>query len=337
MHANLTRTWRLTAVLAVAGLMIAACGGGSGASASAGASGGTGGTGGTGGNVNIAVNPWTGSAANAAVISYLLKEKLGYDVTLKDLKEGVDWQGFETGEVDAILEVWGHDADRKTFIDDKKVAQDAGKMGVNGTIGWYVPGWMAKEHPDITDWNNLNKYAELFKTSESGDKGQFLLGDPSYVSNDQAIIDNLKLNYKVVTGGSEAALIESLKQATTQKTPLLAYFYDPQWAWSQEPLKSDPLVKINLPPNGPDCADPATDPKKVACDYPAYELYKAVSTKFAENGGKAYELIKNFNWTNLDQSTMAEYIDNEKMTPEAAAAKWVAENEATWSKWMPAQ
>ncbi len=110
--------------------------------------------------VNIAVNPWTGSAANAAVISYLLKEKLGYDVTLKDLKEGVDWQGFETGEVDAILEVWGHDADRKTFIDDKKVAQDAGQMGVNGTIGWYVPGWMAKEHPDITDWNNLNKYAD---------------------------------------------------------------------------------------------------------------------------------------------------------------------------------
>ena len=163
-------------------------------------------------------------------------------------EEGVDWQGFETGEVDAILEVWGHDADRKTFIDDKKVAQDAGKMGVNGTIGWYVPGWMAKEHPDITDWNNLNKYADLFKTSESGDKGQFLLGDPSYVSNDQAIIDNLKLNYKVVAGGSEAALIESLKQATTQKTPLLAYFYDPQWAWSQEPLKSEPLVKINLPP-----------------------------------------------------------------------------------------
>ena len=75
----------------------------------------------------------------------------------------------------------------------------------------------------------------------------------------------------------------------------------------------------------------------MACDYPAYELYKAVSTTFAENGGDAYELIKNFNWTNLDQSTMAELIDNQGMTPEDAAAKWVAENEAIWSKWMPAQ
>ncbi len=121
------------------------------------------------------------------------QEKLGYTVNLKDLDEGVDWQGFETGEVDAILEVWGHDEDRATFVDEKKVAQVVGPMGVNGVIGWYVPGWMAKEYPDITDWNNLNKYADLFKTSESGDQGQFLLGDPSYVSNDEAIIKNLGL------------------------------------------------------------------------------------------------------------------------------------------------
>jgi glycine betaine/proline transport system substrate-binding protein len=315
-----TRAWRLVAVVAIAAVVVAACSGG--------------GTGGTKSPVRISVNPWTGSRANAAVIAYLLKEKLGYTVELKDLDEGVDWQGFETGELDAILEVWGHDAERKTFIDEKKVAEDAGSMGVKGSIGWYVPGWMAEKYPDITDWNNLNKYADLFKTSESGDKGQFLLGDPSYVSNDEALIKNLKLNYKVVTGGSEAALLENMKQAIAQKTPLLAYFYDPQWAWSQEPLKSDPFVRINLPPNTPECP---TEPEAIACDYPAYDLYKAVSTKFAETGGDAYTLIKNFNWTNLDQSTMAELIDNQGMTPEAAAAKWVADNEAIWSKWMPAQ
>ena len=325
MRTKSSRIGRLTVILVVAGLLVAACGGG-------------GTAGGDKSPVRISVNPWTGSRANAAVIAYLLKEKLGYPVELKDLDEGVDWQGFETGELDAILEVWGHDAERKTFIDEKKVALDAGTMGVNGSIGWYVPGWMAEKYPDISDWNTLNKYAELFKTSESGDKGQFLLGDPSYVSNDEALIKNLGLDYKVVTGGSEAALLESMKQAIAQETPLLAYFYDPQWAWSQEPLKSKPFVRVNLPPaDGADCVDVATDAEGVNCDYPAYELYKAVSTKFAENGGKAYELIKNFNWTNLDQSTMAELIDNQGMTPEAAAAKWVADNEAIWSKWMPKQ
>ena len=56
----------------------------------------------------------------------------------------------------------------------RSVAQDAGLNGVTGIIGWYVPHWMVEEYPDITDWENLNKYADLFKTSESGDKGQFL-------------------------------------------------------------------------------------------------------------------------------------------------------------------
>ena len=57
---------------------------------------------------------------------------------------------------------------------------------------------MAKKYPDITDWNNLNKYADMFKTSESGGKGQLLDGDPSFVTNDEALVKNLNLNYKVV-------------------------------------------------------------------------------------------------------------------------------------------
>ena len=176
-----------------------------------------------------------------------MQDKLGITASEVDIDENLAWQGFSTGEIDVIPEVWGHDTDRATYIDKQHVAQDAGLMGVNGTIGWYVPGWMAEQYPDITDWHNLNKYADLFKTSESGDKGQFLLGDPSYVSNDAAIIKNLGLNYTVVAGGSEATLITQLQQATDQKTPLLAYFYDPQWALSQPPLVDHPLAKINLP------------------------------------------------------------------------------------------
>ena len=76
---------------------------------------------------------------------------------------------------------------------------------------------MVEKYPDITDWNNLNKYADLFKTSESGDKGQLLDGDPSYVTNDAALVKNLNLNYKVVQGGSETALISSFRQAEQQR------------------------------------------------------------------------------------------------------------------------
>ena len=283
------------------------------------------------GTVKIAVNPWVGYESDYAVVAYLLEHELGYTVVAQNLDENISWQGFQTGEVDAILEIWGHDADRALYIDDQGVAQDAGLMGVNGVIGWYVPGWMVEQYPDITDWQNLNKYADLFKTSESGDLGQFLLGDPSYVSNDAAIIKNLGLNYTVVAGGSEAALLESFNTATTQRTPLLAYFYDPQWAWSVSPLLEQPLVRVNLPAYTAGCD---AVPEDIACDYPAYPLWKAVSTAFATTGGPAYDLVRNFNWTNLDQSTVSAYISNDGMSQADAAKKWVEANEATWRAWL---
>ena len=70
---------------------------------------------------------------------------------------------------------------------------------------------MAEEYPDITNWENLNKYADLFVTSESGGKGQLLDGDPGFVTNDAALVENLDLDFTVVAG-SEAALIESFRR-----------------------------------------------------------------------------------------------------------------------------
>ena len=329
-----SRLARLTAGVAILGLVLSACGpsgtGGSAAPPSAGgetsAAPSTAG-GGAKGTVKIAINPWVGAEANVAVVKSLLETKLGYTVTATPLAEEVAWPGFETGEIDAILENWGHPDLEKTYITDKGVAEDAGLNGVDGIIGWYVPEWMATQYPDIVDSTNLNKYAELFKTSESGEQGQFLGSDPTFVTNDEALIKNLALNFKVVYSGSEAATITAFQQATDQKTPLIGYFYDPQWLHSK--IK---LVKVNLPAWTDGCD---ADPNKVACDYPLYKLNKIVAKKFADTGGDAFTLVKNFSWTNADQNLVADYITNQSMTADQAGAKWVADNEAKWKAWIP--
>ena len=310
---GVTRRARALVATTALGLIVAACSGGGG---------------GTSEVVDIAVNPWVGYEANAGVVGKLLKDQLGFTVEYKELTEQVSWEGFESGEVDAIVENWGHEDLAKTYITDKKVAVDAGQTGINGVIGWYVPPWMAQQYPDITDWNNLNKYADMFKTSESGDKGQLLDGDPSYVTNDVALVKNLNLNYEVVVGGSEAALIESFRKAEQNKTPLLAYFYSPQWF-----LNEVPLVKVNLPEYTAGCD---ADPEAVACDYPPYNLNKIISKNLEDKAPKAAQLIKNFTWTAEDQNTVSNYIANDAMSREDAAAKWIADNEAKWKPWIPA-
>ena len=274
----------------------------------------------------MAMNDWVGYTADAAVVSYVAEKDLGCKVNQKALKEEIAWQGFGSGQIDVIMENWGHPDLVKKYIDTQKVAVDGGLTGNLGQIGWYVPPWMAKEFPDITDWNNLNKYADKFKTSESGGKGQLLDGDPSFVTNDEALVKNLNLNYKVVYAGSEAALIQAFKTAEQNKTPVIGYFYSPQWF-----LLEVPLVKINLPKYTDGCDAVAA---KIACDYPDYHLNKILSSKFANSGSSGAALIKNFNWTNDDQNLVAKYITADNMKPEAAAQKWVEANQAKVNAWL---
>ncbi|MGI5365265.1 glycine/betaine ABC transporter substrate-binding protein [Streptomyces sp. A244] len=308
--------------LAVLGLTLTACGGAKVGDDSAAGSGSSGKC----GTFNLAINPWVGYEANAAVLAYVAEHDLGCKVEQKDLKEEIAWQGFGTGEVDAIVENWGHDDLKKKYITDQKTAVEAGPTGNKGLIGWYVPPWLAKAHPDITDWKNLNKYASKFKTSESGGKGQLLDGDPSYVTNDEALVKNLKLDFKVVYAGSETALIQAYRNAEKNKQWVIGYFYEPQWFLSEVPLK-----KVGLPEYKEGCD---ADAEKVACDYPVYELDKIVSAKFAKSGSPAYDLVKNFTWTNEDQNTVAKYIAVDKMAPEAAAKKWVEANRGKVDAWI---
>ncbi|WP_406433119.1 ABC transporter substrate-binding protein [Streptomyces sp. NBC_01589] len=316
------RQWRVGAAgIAVLGLTLTACGGAKVGDSSAGS-----GSSGKCGTFNLAVNPWVGYEADAAVVAYVAEHKLGCKVTKKDLKEEIAWQGFGTGEVDAVLENWGHDDLKKKYITGQKTAVDAGQTGNKGIIGWYVPPWLAKAHPDITDWKNLDKYASQFKTSESGGKGQLLDGDPSYVTNDEALVKNLKLNFKVVYAGSETALIQAYRKAEKNKEWVIGYFYEPQWFLSEVPL-----VKVNLPTYKTGCD---ADAAKVACDYPVYNLDKIVSAKFAKSGSPAYDLVKKFNWTNDDQNVVAKYIAVDKMPADAAAKKWVEANPDKVDAWI---
>jgi glycine betaine/proline transport system substrate-binding protein len=320
------RDVRRVALTAALGLALAACGGGNIQNAPAPSGGG--GQAANCGKLNMAINPWVGYEASAHVVGYVAKSKLGCEVEYKNVKEEVAWQGMGNGEVDVVIENWGHPDLVQKYITDQKTAQDAGVNGNIGIIGWYVPPWMAKEYPDITDWNNLNKYADLFKTTESGGQGQLLDGDPSFVTNDEALVKNLNLNYKVVYAGSEAALIQAFRQAEANKKPLLGYFYEPQWFMSEVPL-----VKVNLPPYTEGCD---ADPAKIACDYPKYDLNKIVAAKFVEGNGPAYKLVKAFTWTNEDQNLVAKSIAEDKMDPEQAAQKWVDANPDKVNAWIQA-
>jgi glycine betaine/proline transport system substrate-binding protein len=283
--------------------------------------------------ITLAINAWVGSEANVAVAKKLLEDKLGYTVETTEIDEFAQFPALSTGDVDATLEVWpsGHAKDYKKYIDGDNGVVDGGQLGVIGQIGWWVPTYLVDQNPDLATWEGLKGNEDMFQTAESGDAGQLLDGDPSYVTFDQPIADNLGLNLKVVYAGSEAAELSALDAAYQKQDPILMYFWTPHWA--QE--KYD-LTMVQLPEVTPACEAAASDDADAyACAYPEDDLYKAFNADLESRAPAAFALLSAMSYTNDDQNSIGLDISN-KMDPEDAAQKCIDANPDVWQPWVDA-
>lgn len=285
--------------------------------------------------IKLAENNWTGSRININVAKILLEEQLGYTVELVALDENAQWPALAAGDLSASLEVWpsGHAENVAQYIDQQKAVENAGELGVIGKIGWYIPTYLLTDHPELATWEGFldPANAALFATAETGDKGQFLGGDPSWVQYDDQIIANLGLNLQVVWAGSEEAILAQLDAAYNRQDPVLIYFYRPHSAFA----KYD-LTNVTLPENTAECYARA-ESGGVDCDYPTDVLFKIVSAKLKDSAPEAYQFIQNMNYDTATQVSMIAAVDTDGKTPEEAARAWITANEATWKAWIPSK
>jgi glycine betaine/proline transport system substrate-binding protein len=283
--------------------------------------------------IRLAENPWSGSQVNVAVAKILLEEQLGYPVEIVTIDENAQWPALASGDLDASLEVWpsGHAENVKQYIEDQKVVEQGGLLGPVGEIGWFMPQYVADQHPELATWEGFQDPAmtELFATAETGDKGRFLAGDPSWVQYDADIINNLGLNLEVVTAGSEEAILAELDSAYSREEPVLFYFWTPHSIHA----KYD-LTQVELPEYSEECYAGA-ESGGVDCAYPSDDLFKIFFGGLAEKAPEAYELLKNFNYTTEDQIEMIAAVELDGKTPEEAARAWVDAHQDTWQAWLP--
>jgi glycine betaine/proline transport system substrate-binding protein len=287
----------------------------------------------SGTTIKFSVSPWQGSAANVAIAQKLLEDKLGYTTDTTDIDEYAQFPALSNGDLDATLEVWpsGHAKDYKKYIEAGNGVVDGGLLGVTGQIGWWIPTYLLTDNPELATWEGIKGNEAMFQSSESGDAGQLLDGDPSYVTFDQNIADNLGLNLKVVYAGSEAAELTELKTAYNAQKPILMYFWTPHWA--QE--KYD-LTMVQLPEVTPECEQAAADGTDAyACAYPQDDLYKAFNQDLQTKAPAAFAFLSAMSWTNDDQNVVALGI-NDGQDPADAAQEWIDQNPDVWQSWVDA-
>lgn len=278
-------------------------------------------------------NAWSASELNVAVAQILLENELGYPVEVISLDENAQWPALASGDAHASLEVWpsGHAANVAEYIDGAGTVENGGLLGPVGRIGWYMPSYLLNDHPELATWEGFASpdAATLFATAETGDKGQFLGGDPSFVQYDGDIINNLEMPFEVVFAGSEEAILAQLDTAYSREEPVLFYFWTPHSIHA----KYD-LTRVELPAYSDDCYAEA-DSGGVDCDYPGDELFKIFWSGLAEAAPDAHQLLANMQYTTDAQIEMIAAVEIDGQSVEEAAQAWVDANEDLWRTWLP--
>src|SRR5438128_3324296 len=283
------------------------------------------------GTVTLNQQAWAGSEANTYVAKNVL-QSIGCSVKITTIAEVPVYQAMADGKTDAVLEDWGHVPQWNQCVTKQKTVVREGPNGVTGIIGWYIPTYLMKQHPEFKTWKGLKGEESLFKSPESGSQGMFLGGDPSYQQKDKTLITALKLNFKFVSVGAEPAQVARWEQLYKQHKPVLFYWYDPQYLNATYQLS-----QVQLPARFKGCLDDEKQggpPAKYACAYPTYVLTKFMSKKFASSGSPAVNVIKRFQWSNADQNTVAKMIAGDHLDPDKAAQKWISANKAKVNKWL---
>ena len=286
------------------------------------------------GTVVINEQSWSGSTANTYVAKYVLEKRLGCKVKITNVTEGLPYfQAMRDGKIDVALEDWDNTLGESgiPYVKDGSVVV-VGSNGITGVIGWYIPRYLLKQYPQFKTWKGLKGKESIFKSPESGSKGMFLGGDPSYVQKDRKLIEGLGLNFKHVVAGAEPAQVARWSQLYKQRKPVLFYWYDPQYLNAQYDL-----VRVELPKRFKGCLDDEKQPgnaKKFACEYPSYGLDKLMSKKFAASGSPAVKFVKKWKWSSADQNFVANLIAGKKLKPEKAAEQWVKANAAKVNAWL---
>ena len=185
-----------------------------------------------------------------------------------------------------------------------------------------TPNWLPgkRQDPEI---------AALFRTPETGDKGQLLLADPSWVYYGPDIIENRGLFLQAVHAGSEEAVLAALEAACGKHEPLLFYFWTPHPAFAQYEL-----AEVELPAYSEACEAKA-EKEGWDCGYPPDVLIKIFSSDLSDYAPGAYQFLKNFNYTNKDQIMMLGLAEVQGQTIEQTARTWNEQNENVWRAWIP--
>ena len=280
---------------------------------------------------------WESGQFISGVLKYIAED--GYDCTIEEVPGA--GPALETAlsqnDIQVIGEQWvGRSPIMEQAIAQNKVAVIGDTLKGGATQGWYVPKYVLDENPGLRSYQDLPKYAELFKDPEDPRKSRFMNCPSGWTCEifNSRLLKNTGLDsiFNNAHPGTGAALDAEIASAFEQHKPLLFYYWQPTGLMAKYDFA--PLV---FPAHDDACWQDlllADGTANCVSGFPVSPLGIAVSTPFIESNPELAAVFKKVQFSSDELNGAILEMSESKRSGDEQALTFLRENPNVWQHWL---
>lgn len=285
------------------------------------------------GAVSITEMNWASAQVITTVSKFIMEQGYGCEVTVvpSDTVPAVA-SVAENGEPDIVTELWVNSAGDayKRLESEGKVVQLGEVLDPGGVEGWWIPKYLAEEHPELKTIEGVMANPELV----GGQFNNCPSGWGCRVINDN-LIKALKIEdsgIEVFNHGSGETLATSMASAYQDKKPWFGYYWSPTALLGKYEMTRVDLGDYKAKVHARNANAEANNPG--VSDYPAAAVVTAVTADFKDREPEIADLMSKLTIKTSDMSSILAWKDENNASAEEAAVQYLTEYKDEWKSWL---
>lgn len=285
------------------------------------------------GEVSITEMGWASNEVVTGVATFLMENGYGCDVTVvpSDTVPAVT-SVAENGEPDIVTELWlNSTGEVYNRLEEEGRIQRLGRvLEPGGVEGWWIPTYLAEEHPELTTiegvMNNPELVGGMFNNCPDG-WGCRVVSD-----NLVRALDLESSGIEVFNHGSGQTLASSMASAVEDGEPWFGYYWGPTVPLGKYDMTRVDLGEIDEGIHARNQNQNAGNPG--VSDFPAAPILTAITTDFQEREPEVADMLSHLSFETSVMSSILAWMDENNASGEEATVYYLQNYSDEWSQWL---
>jgi glycine betaine/proline transport system substrate-binding protein len=285
------------------------------------------------GEVSITEMNWASAQVVTAVSAFLMENGYGCEVSVvpSDTVPAVT-SVAENGEPDIVTELWLNSTGEaySKLEEQGKVVRLGKVLEPGGVEGWWIPSYLADEHPELTTIEGVLDNPELV----GGQFNNCPDGWGCRVVNDNLIpaLGLEKAGIEIFNHGSGETLATSMASAYEDGEPWFGYYWAPTALLGKYDMTrvdlgayDEAIHEANRNPE---------NPNPQVSDFPAAPVLTSVTADFQERQPEIAELMSHVTFDVDVMNTLVAWKDENNASVEETAVYFLRNYKDVWDGWL---